>query len=61
MLASLEESGGRTDKVRHRINFDNLTPLYPQERIKLETPDNPENLSARVLDLLTPIGKRFTA
>ena len=29
--------------VRHRINFDNLTPLYPQEKIGLELPYNPEN------------------
>ena len=45
------------EKARDKIFFENLTPLYPQERIKLETIDNPENLSARVLDLLTPIGK----
>jgi len=43
------------DKVRDRILFDNLTPLYPQEMIKLETLS--ENLSGRVMDLLTPIGK----
>jgi transcription termination factor Rho len=43
------------DEARQKIFFDNLTPLYPNERIKLETV--PENISARVLDLLTPIGK----
>jgi transcription termination factor Rho len=42
--------------AREKIIFDNLTPLYPQERIKLETGDA-ENLSARIMDLLTPIGK----
>lgn len=42
--------------AREKIIFDNLTPMYPQERIKLET-GNPENLSARIMDLLTPIGK----
>jgi transcription termination factor Rho len=42
--------------AREKIIFDNLTPLYPQERIKLEK-DNPEDLSARIMDLLTPIGK----
>jgi len=42
--------------AREKILFDNLTPMYPQERIKLETGD-PENLSARIMDLLTPIGK----
>jgi len=40
---------------RERIFFDNLTPLYPQDRIGLET--GKDNLSARVMDLMTPIGK----
>jgi len=40
---------------RERIPFDHLTPLYPCERIRMEV--GPENLSARVLDLLIPIGK----
>jgi len=40
---------------REKIPFDHLTPLYPCERIRMEV--GPENLSARVLDLLTPIGK----
>src|SRR5262249_9529539 len=39
---------------REKLFFENLTPLYPQERITLETP---ESLSARVMDLWTPIGK----
>jgi len=43
------------DEARNKILFDNLTPLYPQERIKLET--SRENSSARVMDLLTPLGK----
>ena len=43
------------DEARNKIFFDNLTPLYPNERLKLETAK--DNLSARVLDLLTPIGK----
>ncbi len=42
--------------AREKILFDNLTPMYPQERINLETGDA-ENLSARIMDLLTPIGK----
>ncbi len=41
---------------RDKILFDNLTPLYPDERIQLET-DDPTNYSIRVMDLLTPIGK----
>lgn len=40
---------------RDKVFFDNLTPLYPDERLKMET--SPDNLSARVIDLITPIGK----
>src|SRR6188474_3810225 len=43
------------DEARNKIFFDNLTPLYPNDRVKLET--TKDNLSARVLDLLVPIGK----
>jgi transcription termination factor Rho len=43
------------EEARHRIFYDNLTPLYPQEQIRLETVR--ENLSARVMDIFTPIGK----
>src|SRR5437868_12510336 len=42
------------DVAREKIFFDNLTPLYPQDRIKLEVP---ANMSARVLDLIAPVGK----
>ena len=43
------------DQAREKLFFDNLTPLYPEERLKLET--TADNLSARVMDLVTPIGK----
>jgi transcription termination factor Rho len=43
------------DRSKEKIFFDNLTPLYPAERIRLETV--PENLSTRVMDLLDPLGK----
>jgi transcription termination factor Rho len=43
------------EMARDRVFFDNLTPLYPQEKLKLET--DSENLAARVLDLMTPVGK----
>jgi transcription termination factor Rho len=42
------------DVAREKILFDNLTPLYPEHRIKLEVPDN---MSSRVLDLIAPVGK----
>jgi transcription termination factor Rho len=46
------------DNVRHKINFDNLTPLYPEERLRLELPDPTiKDKSARVMDLVAPIGK----
>jgi len=41
------------DVAREKIFFDNLTPLYPQDRIRLETP----NMTSRVLDLVAPVGK----
>jgi transcription termination factor Rho len=43
------------EETRNKILFDNLTPLYPQERIKMETVR--EGISGRVMDLLTPVGK----
>jgi transcription termination factor Rho len=43
------------EKVRDKIMFDNLTPLYPMERLDLET--DPKEYSLRILDLLCPIGK----
>jgi transcription termination factor Rho len=46
------------EKVRHKVNFDNLTPLYPDERLRLELPDpTNKDKSARVMDLVAPIGK----
>ncbi|MBU4383154.1 MAG: transcription termination factor Rho [Proteobacteria bacterium] len=43
--------------ARDKILFDNLVPLYPDERIVLEIEGKPKNYSARVMDLMTPIGK----
>jgi transcription termination factor Rho len=46
------------DAVRHRVNFDNLTPLYPNERLRLDTLDpTVKDKSARVIDLISPQGK----
>ncbi len=46
------------EKIRHKVHFDNLTPLYPNERFKMEL-DIPtsRDLSARVIDLVAPLGK----
>ncbi|MFC2173968.1 transcription termination factor Rho, partial [Acidobacteriota bacterium] len=43
------------EQARERVLFDNLTPLYPEARLGLETA--PENISARIIDIFTPIGK----
>jgi len=43
-------------EVRHRINFDNLTPLYPQQRMTMEV-GGIKDITSRVVDLITPIGK----
>jgi transcription termination factor Rho len=43
------------DQTREKLFFENLTPLYPQEALTLES--TPDNLSARVMDLMTPVGK----
>jgi transcription termination factor Rho len=46
------------EEVRHRINFDNLVPLYPNERLKLEIQDPTiKDISPRVIDLVAPLGK----
>src|SRR6266568_7322817 len=46
------------EKARHKINFDNLTPLYPDERLKMEHEDpTKKDLSPRVIDIVSPIGK----
>ena len=46
------------ENVRHKINFDNLTPLYPDERLRMELPDPTiSDRSARILDLVAPLGK----
>ena len=46
------------EKARHKINFDNLTPLYPDERLHMEYEDpTKKDLSARVIDIVAPVGK----
>lgn len=44
------------EKVRHKINFDNLIPVYPDSKFKLDT-DDPKDISTRVIDLVAPQGK----
>ena len=49
----------KPDNIRQRINFDNLTPLYPDEKISFETEFNPEkkDYTPRIIDLIAPVGK----
>ncbi|MBU1304178.1 MAG: transcription termination factor Rho, partial [Alphaproteobacteria bacterium] len=46
------------EAVRHKVNFDNLTPLYPDERLRMEIDDpTVKDRSGRVIDLVAPLGK----
>ena len=47
------------EKIRHKSHFDNLTPLYPNERFRMELddPTTKKDMSARVIDLVAPLGK----
>src|SRR5450755_1622562 len=46
------------EKTRHKVHFDNLTPLYPNQRLRLEIEDpSRKDLSSRVIDIVSPIGK----
>lgn len=50
-------NGESPEKIRHRINFDNLTPLYPERKINLELGDpTKKNMTQRVIELTSPIG-----
>jgi transcription termination factor Rho len=55
-LLKIESINGKTtDEIRDRVAFEYLTPLFPNEKLKLST--TPDNLSTRILDLFSPIGK----
>jgi transcription termination factor Rho len=57
-LIKVEDINGRTpDYIRDRIPFDFLTPLFPNEKFILAKPGEPANLSCRIVDLFSPIGK----
>ena len=50
-------SGLSPDDARNRPRFENLTPLFPDEKLRLEIPSDPSNVTARIVDLISPIGK----
>jgi transcription termination factor Rho len=50
-------NGRPPDEARKRRKFEDLTPLFPDEKLKLETAEDPANMTARIVDLISPIGK----
>ena len=60
-LETIERANGDVpEKLRHRVSFDDMTPLYPDEQLKMEVigdTDKGRNLSARVIDLISPTGR----
>ena len=50
-------NGGDPEKARNRRRFEDLTALFPDQRLKLENPNDPSNMTARIIDLISPIGK----
>jgi transcription termination factor Rho len=52
-----EVNGSDPEQARNRQRFEDLTPLFPDERLKLELESDPSNMSARIIDLISPIGK----
>jgi transcription termination factor Rho len=58
LLKVTEINKDSPEKARHRINFDNLTPLYPEEKFNIERNDpTVKDLSTRIMDIICPIGK----
>ena len=50
-------NGGEPDQARNRPKFEDLTPLFPDEKLTLSSPSDPTNMTARIIDLISPIGK----
>jgi transcription termination factor Rho len=50
-------NGDEPDKARQRRRFEDLTPLFPDEKLSLETTNDPSNMTARIVDLIAPVGK----
>ena len=57
-LLHIDEVNGQTpDEARARPRFDDLTALFPDDKLRLEAPNDPYNMTARIIDLIAPIGK----
>ena len=50
-------NGGDPEAARRRPRFEDLTALFPDEKLRLEDPADPTNMTARIIDLVSPIGK----
>ncbi len=50
-------NGDSPEHTKHKVNFDNLTPLYPDQRLRLEVEKPNDDLSCRVIDIVSPLGK----
>ncbi|KAA0234147.1 MAG: Transcription termination factor Rho [Acidimicrobiales bacterium] len=50
-------NGEDPEKAKGRPKFEDLTPLFPDEKLRLERPEDPSNMTARIIDLISPIGK----
>ena len=50
-------NGADPEKAKGRPKFEDLTPLFPDEKLKMEIGDDPTNMTARIIDLLCPVGK----
>ena len=57
MLEIHSVNGGDPDKAKTRPRFEDLTALFPDEKLQLENPSDPNNMTARIIDLISPIGK----
>jgi transcription termination factor Rho len=57
LLEVLSVNGASPEKARNRKKFEELTPLFPDEKLVLSSPADPLNMTARIIDLISPIGK----
>ena len=57
LVRALKINGLPPEKVRDRVPFEHLTPIFPNEKFQLTTPGKPASLSSRIVDLFAPIGK----
>jgi transcription termination factor Rho len=57
LLEVNQVNGDDPEKARNRPQFEDLTPLFPDEKLRLENPLDPSNMTARIVDLVCPIGK----